>query len=110
MQKMLFLTLLLAPNYTRHRSSACTVAVHLRVEAEMSRITGVALIALLALAFVAACQERQHAATPPEAPQIYRTIDGAKPFAIRPQFDSARDFREGLAAVRIGDDKTGRWG
>jgi hypothetical protein len=35
MQKILLLTLLLAPNYTRHRSSTCRVAVHLRVEAEI---------------------------------------------------------------------------
>ena len=26
------------------------------------------------------------------------------------QFDAASDFSEGLAAVRIGDDKTGKWG
>ena len=76
----------------------------------MSRITGVALIALLALDFVAACQERQHAGTPPEAPQTYRTIAGARLFVISPQFDSAEEFKEGLAAVRVGDDKTGKWG
>ncbi|MBK7416010.1 MAG: WG repeat-containing protein [Dechloromonas sp.] len=31
-------------------------------------------------------------------------------FAVNPQFDSTRGFKEGLAAVRIGDDKTGKWG
>src|ERR1035441_6646417 len=29
---------------------------------------------------------------------------------INPQFDGADAFSEGLAAVRIGDDKTGKWG
>lgn len=30
--------------------------------------------------------------------------------AISPQLDFAGDFAEGLAAVRIGDDKTGKYG
>jgi len=29
---------------------------------------------------------------------------------INPQFDAAQNFSEGLAAVRIGDDTTGKWG
>lgn len=29
---------------------------------------------------------------------------------INPQFDEAQPFSEGLAAVRIGDDETGKWG
>jgi hypothetical protein len=29
---------------------------------------------------------------------------------INPQFDSAGIFEEGLASVRIGDYKTGKWG
>ncbi|MBK7416012.1 MAG: WG repeat-containing protein [Dechloromonas sp.] len=29
---------------------------------------------------------------------------------IKIQFDDTRDFHEGLAAVRIGDEKTGKWG
>jgi hypothetical protein len=36
MQTILLLTLLLAPDYTRHRSSACTEAIHMRVEAKVS--------------------------------------------------------------------------
>ena len=31
-------------------------------------------------------------------------------FVINPQFDSALSFSEGLAAVRIGDIPTGKWG
>ena len=29
---------------------------------------------------------------------------------INPQFDEASDVHEGLAAVRIGDFETGKWG
>ena len=29
---------------------------------------------------------------------------------ITPQFDSAQSFSDGVAAVRIGDARTGRWG
>lgn len=29
---------------------------------------------------------------------------------IIPQFDSVGDFHDGLASVRIGDEKTGKWG
>jgi len=29
---------------------------------------------------------------------------------IEPKFDIAKSFSEGLAAVRIGDNRTGRWG
>jgi hypothetical protein len=31
-------------------------------------------------------------------------------FAINPQFDGAAPFINGLAAVRVGDEKTGKWG
>ena len=31
-------------------------------------------------------------------------------FIINPQFDYADDFSEGLAAVRVGDRNTGKWG
>ncbi|MBL8422629.1 MAG: WG repeat-containing protein [Candidatus Accumulibacter phosphatis] len=33
-----------------------------------------------------------------------------KRFVINPQFDAVTAFREGLAAVRVGDDETGKWG
>jgi len=29
---------------------------------------------------------------------------------VNPQFDKAEKFSEGLAPVRIGDEKTGKWG
>jgi hypothetical protein len=28
---------------------------------------------------------------------------------INPQFDEATEFAEGLAAIRVGDEKTGKW-
>lgn len=31
-------------------------------------------------------------------------------FVINPQFAEAYSFREGLAAVKVGDEKTGKWG
>ena len=31
-------------------------------------------------------------------------------FVSNPQFDGARSFSDGLAAVRIGDYETGKWG
>ena len=31
-------------------------------------------------------------------------------FVINPQFDSTHSFSDGLAAVRFGDGKTGKWG
>jgi hypothetical protein len=37
-------------------------------------------------------------------------IDKTGNMAIRPQFDDAAWFSEGLAAVRTGDPKTGKWG
>ena len=37
-------------------------------------------------------------------------IDKTGSFVINPEFDSAESFSDGLAAVRIGDYETGKWG
>ena len=37
-------------------------------------------------------------------------IDKRGKFAINPRFDAAFVVSEGLAAVRVGDSKTGQWG
>ena len=37
-------------------------------------------------------------------------IDKTGKMVIPPQFSPAKDFSEGLAAVRIGDATTGKWG
>jgi WG containing repeat len=39
-----------------------------------------------------------------------RQIQTATPFVIAPQFTQAGPFKEGLAAVQVGDEKTGKWG
>jgi hypothetical protein len=41
---------------------------------------------------------------------ILSTTSESGRFVINPQFDEADRFSDGLAAVRIGDDKTGKWG
>ncbi len=40
----------------------------------------------------------------------YGYIDKTGHFVINPQFDFAWIFSEGLAAVLIGDEETGKWG
>ena len=37
-------------------------------------------------------------------------IDASGKVAIKPQFSDAYKFNDGLARVRIGDEKTGKWG
>jgi hypothetical protein len=40
----------------------------------------------------------------------YGYIDKQGHFVVNPQFDEAGEFNDGLAAVRIGNDKTGKYG
>jgi len=40
----------------------------------------------------------------------YGYIDKQGHFVVNPQFDEAGNFSEGMAAVRIGNDKTGKYG
>lgn len=61
---------------------------------------------------LAACGDGQ---TPPQlSPKRYADkcgyIDYRGRLLIEPQFDEAYPFSEGLAAVRIGDSRTGLWG
>ena len=37
-------------------------------------------------------------------------IDKSGRIVINPQFNVADSFSDGLAMIRIGDDKTGKWG
>lgn len=45
---------------------------------------------------------------------LYGYIDKTDAMVIAPQFGpgevAAQSFAEGLAAVRVGDEKTGKWG
>lgn len=47
---------------------------------------------------------------PPTAQSAPASTEPAGRLVINPQFDSAGPFSEGLAPVRIGDSKTGKWG
>jgi hypothetical protein len=41
---------------------------------------------------------------------VHTTTANTGTFVINPQFDLAYQFSDGLARVRIGADKTGKWG
>ena len=48
--------------------------------------------------------------SPNSAKIKFTTTELTGKFVINPQFDEAYSFREGLAAVKVGDEKTGKWG
>jgi hypothetical protein len=45
-----------------------------------------------------------------DAAVTFQTQQGTRRFAIKPQYDEARQFSDGFAAVRIGDADNGKWG
>ena len=47
---------------------------------------------------------------PPADKQSPAVTEQTGKFVINPQFGFASSFSEGLAAIHIGDDKTGKWG
>ena len=73
-------------------------------------------VLVLAVLLTFGCQQKDDSSQTsqtkkPSASQTLRVVtEQTGKFVINPQFDSANDFREGLAEVRIGDDKTGKWG
>ncbi len=69
------------------------------------RGVGGGMLAVLLLA-ATGCSSPSKTATPAAAPTTAKT--GI--IVINPQVDGAGSFSDGLAAVRIGDDKTGKWG
>jgi hypothetical protein len=69
------------------------------------------LIALLLLSVLFGCQKSfDQASSPVAAPAVTKVTEQTGRVVINPQFDTALRFADGLAAVRIGDEKTGKWG
>ena len=73
----------------------------------------------LSLIFLAGCdkvKDLQNSITSSSVPTViskkldFHTTENTGKFVINPQFDNALDFSEGLAAVRIGEIVTGKWG
>ncbi len=70
-----------------------------------------ALIALLLLTVLFGCQRGSDQASSPTAgPSGTKVTEQTGRVAINPQFDAALRYADGLAAVRIGNDNTGKWG
>ena len=76
-------------------------------------------ISIPSLIFLAGCdkvKELQNSITPSSVPTViakkldFQTTENTGKFVINPQFSGASNFSEGLAAVLIGDAKTGKWG
>jgi hypothetical protein len=71
-----------------------------------------AQIALLVLlSFLFGCQKSpDQASSTVAAPAATKVSEQTGRVVINPQFDTGRRFADGLAAVRIGDEKAGKWG
>ena len=70
-----------------------------------------ALIVLLLLSVLFGCQKGfDQASLPIAGSAATKVTEQTGRVVINPQFDAALRFAEGLAAVRIGDENTGRWG
>ena len=65
------------------------------------------VLALLLLT-AAGCSSPSKTATPAPAATAATAKTGT--IVINPQFDEAGSFSDGLAMVRIGDFRTGKWG
>jgi len=75
-----------------------------------------AMVAVVALPFDAT-SSGQRAQRQQQTQPVVKARQGAPPetsttgkFVINPQFDDAFPFTDGLAAVRIGNPATGKWG
>ena len=76
-------------------------------------------ISIPSLIFLAGCdkvKDLQNSITSSSVPTViskkldFHTTENTGKFVINPQFDIALDFSEGLAPVRIGEIRTGKWG
>ena len=73
----------------------------------------------LLLLFLTGCEkmkEVQTSITPTALPTViakkldFQTTENTGKMVINPQFDAADNFQEGIAAVRIGNSESGKWG
>ena len=70
-----------------------------------------ALVVLLLLSVLFGCQKSSdQASSPIAASAVTKVTEQTGRVVINPQFDAALRFADGLAAVRIGDENTGKWG
>jgi hypothetical protein len=70
-----------------------------------------ALVVLLLLSALVGCQNSSdQASSPIAASAVTKVTEQTGRAVINPQFDAALRFADGLAAVRIGDENTGKWG
>src|SRR5664279_5081190 len=70
-----------------------------------------ALVVLLLLSVLFGCQKSSDQASSQSAASAVTKVSGQTGrVVVNPQFDAALRFADGLAAVRIGDEHTGKWG
>ena len=70
-----------------------------------------ALSVLLLLSVLFGCQKSpDQASSPIAASAVTKVTEQTGRVVINPQFDAALRFADDLAAVRIGDESTGKWG
>jgi hypothetical protein len=69
-------------------------------------MTRLILISLPFVVLLLGCEAVKPAILPKSPASIERTGH----FVIKPQFSETYQFAEGLAAMRIGDTTTGKWG
>ena len=69
------------------------------------------IVLLLLLSVVSGCQKSpdQTSSSIP-ASTVTKVTEQTGRVVVNPQFDAALRFADGLAAVRIGDENTGKWG
>ncbi|MBH0209330.1 MAG: WG repeat-containing protein, partial [Nitrospira sp.] len=61
-------------------------------------------------AFLLGCEQRAEQTTPATTQQIPATHEQTGPLVLNSRLEHPGQFSDGLAAVRIGDGTTGKWG
>ena len=73
----------------------------------MKRLLGTLMLCFLS---AVACSGEKRSPSDRVHDEISGVTENTGHFVINPQFDEASSFADGLAAVRIGDWETGKWG